>query len=99
MVAILDFLYFGETSIFQENLDSFLVIANELEVKGLMGTKNEAEMKEENPKEVLEQPESKSKGPNEAKPENLRQISNVNNDCKKIVTLPGQIISSLPDLE
>ena len=41
MIAILDFLYYGQASIFQENLDSFLAIADELQVKGLMGTKNE----------------------------------------------------------
>ena len=39
MLAILDFLYFGEANLFQENLDSFLVIAEELHLKGLIGTK------------------------------------------------------------
>ena len=33
--AILDFLYCGETSIYQENLDSFLTIAEELKLEGL----------------------------------------------------------------
>ena len=35
LVAILDFLYFGEANVFQENLDSFLAIAEELKLKGL----------------------------------------------------------------
>ena len=35
--AILDFLYCGEANIFQENLDSFLALAEELKLKGLMG--------------------------------------------------------------
>ena len=35
--TILDFLYFGEANIFQEKLDSFLSIAEELQLKGLMG--------------------------------------------------------------
>ena len=39
MLAILDFLYFGEANLFQENLDSFLVIAEELHLQGLIGTK------------------------------------------------------------
>ena len=97
MVAILDFLYYGQASIFQENLDSFLAVADELQVKGLMGTKNEGAVEEEDHKE----PESKFKGQNETKPENFGKIieSNINNDCKKIVTIPGQFISSLPDLE
>ena len=39
--AIVDFLYFGETSVFQENLESFLAIAEELQLKGLVGSKND----------------------------------------------------------
>ena len=35
--AIVDFLYCGEANVFQENLDSFLAIAEELQLKGLMG--------------------------------------------------------------
>ena len=34
-MAILDFLYFGEANVDQENLDSFLAIAEELKLKGL----------------------------------------------------------------
>ena len=37
MEAIVDFLYSGETQVFQENLDSFLAIADELQLKGLTG--------------------------------------------------------------
>ena len=33
----MDFLYRGEANVFQENLDSFLAIAEELQLKGLMG--------------------------------------------------------------
>ena len=33
--AVLDFLYFGEVKVFQESLDSFLAIAEELKLKGL----------------------------------------------------------------
>ena len=36
-VSILDFLYFGEANIYQENLDSFLAIAEEIQLKGLTG--------------------------------------------------------------
>ena len=35
--AIIDFLYLGEANILQENLDSFLAIAEDLKLKGLMG--------------------------------------------------------------
>ena len=33
--AIMDFLYYGEANIFQENLETFLIIAQELSLKGL----------------------------------------------------------------
>ena len=33
--ALLDFLYYGETSIYQENLETFFNIAEELNLKGL----------------------------------------------------------------
>ena len=37
LLAIVDFLYFGQTSVFQENLNNFLSITHELELKGLVG--------------------------------------------------------------
>ena len=37
LLAIVDFLYCGEANVFQENMDSFLAIAEELQLKGLMG--------------------------------------------------------------
>ena len=36
-VSILDFLYFGEANVFQEDLDSFLAIAEEIKLTGLTG--------------------------------------------------------------
>ena len=41
MLAIVDFLYCGEANVYQENLDSFLAIAEELQLKGLMGKPND----------------------------------------------------------
>ena len=37
LLAIIDFLFFGEANVYQENLDSFLAIAEELKLKGLTG--------------------------------------------------------------
>ena len=37
LLAIVDFLYYGEANVYQENLDSFLTIAEELQLRGLMG--------------------------------------------------------------
>ena len=51
LLAILDFLYFGEASVVQENLDSFLAIAAGLKLKGLTSpTSNEEET---NVKEII----------------------------------------------
>ena len=41
LLAIVDFLYCGEANVFQENLDSFLAVAEELQLKGLMGKMEE----------------------------------------------------------
>ena len=43
LTAIVDFLYYGEANVFQENLDAFLVIAAELKLKGLTGQNIEEE--------------------------------------------------------
>ena len=43
LLAIVDFLYFGEANVFQENLDAFLSIAEELKLKGLTGQKDLSE--------------------------------------------------------
>ena len=52
LAAMVDFLYCGEANVYQENLDSFLTIAEELQLKGLEGSNdlkgwNEAEVHNE----------------------------------------------------
>ena len=53
LLAILDFIYFGEANVYQENLDSFLAIAEELKLKGRTGQTSrqvvEKQLKCENP--------------------------------------------------
>ena len=39
LTAILDFIYYGEANIYQEDLDNFLALAEELQLKGLVGEK------------------------------------------------------------
>merc|ERR1719319_1827907 len=50
LVAIVDFIYYGEANVKQENLDSFLAVAEELKLPGLTGN--------EQLKEPENQPES-----------------------------------------
>ena len=47
LTAMMDFLYHGEANVFQENLDSFLVLADELQLKGLGGNQREKEGSEQ----------------------------------------------------
>ena len=42
LLAVVDFLYLGEANVFQESLHSFLYVAEELKLKGLMGQKEDA---------------------------------------------------------
>ena len=41
LTAIVDFIYLGEANVFQEHLESFLALAEELELKGLNGSSGE----------------------------------------------------------
>ena len=43
LLATIDFLYYGEANVFQENLDSFLSLAEELKLKGLTGQQDVSE--------------------------------------------------------
>ena len=76
LVAIMDFLYCGEANVYQENLDSFLVIAEELQLKGLMGNPQNADEGE-----VEEAPKSRKipdKKPEFQIPKFTFQAENVN---------------------
>ena len=43
---MIDFFYLGEANVFQENLDSFLALAEEFQLKGLRGNQTEEEASE-----------------------------------------------------
>ena len=47
LMAVLDFLYRGEANVFQENLEAFLALAEELRLKGLTGDTKREEPKKE----------------------------------------------------
>ena len=60
LLSIIDFLYCGEANVYQENLDSFLAIAEELQLKGLMGKANDDQVLQ---KDTLEMPFTKKENP------------------------------------
>ena len=49
LYAIIDFLYLGEAKVFQESLDSFLAIAEDLKLKGLTGQTEDNDEKTQAP--------------------------------------------------
>ena len=85
--AIMDFLYCGEAKVFQGNLDSFLAIAEELQLKGLMG---KSDMDEEWTFEMA--------GPNKVKKEiqnqkKLKPVHKKESDVLKTVANFGEQIA------
>ena len=54
VAAILDFIYFGEANVYQDNLDSFLAITEELKLQGLTGSE-ESESEETESEKVEEE--------------------------------------------
>ena len=56
LVAILDFIYLGEANIFKEDLDGFLALAEELQLKGLTGSRSKTELTRCKTKEETEKP-------------------------------------------
>merc|ERR1719187_3211643 len=74
LLALLDFLYFGEANVYQENLDSFLAVAEELQLKGLMGSSAE-EKAEENIK-----PKTKKKAPKPVQQRTYTQQNDITSD-------------------
>ena len=65
LVAIMDFIYQGETNIYQEDLDGFLALAEELKLKGLTGAQSlktdETEESNTPPKPEVPRPLKKNK--------------------------------------
>ena len=59
LVAIMDFLYCGEANVYQTNLDSFLAIAEELQLKGLLGKTDDDELKQKETPKKRRVPENK----------------------------------------
>ena len=58
LVALVDFIYLGEASIFQDDLDVFLALAEDLQLKGLTGLSNIPDV---NSEFILTKPQIKKK--------------------------------------
>ena len=92
LAAIIDFLYNGEANIFQENLDSFLAIAEELQLKGLTGQKND-DVSDQSP---FQSTSAFDREPMRLKSGGQRQISK---KVDKIVALTNFDIGNMQELD
>ena len=89
LVAIVDFLYYGETNVYQDNLDSFLKIAEELSLRGLAGGKEDKDSK---PTTNHPKPKPKSKIPKLKLPQ-IVEDDNFQGDDIFTVSTPEEVKS------
>ena len=93
LVAIIDFLYRGEANVPQDNLDSVILVAEDLKLKGLVGSTEEA--RDEESKSSFF-----SKNPNNQASSNLhfvREEDSIFKHDKDILILPKKDPHSNPD--
>ena len=96
--AILDFIYHGEANIFQEDLNDFLALAEELQIKGLIGIQIENEEPIEEKKVLRENHKrAETKHPLKTKPEAKRVnsenfIKEHNTDSKPLVITESHLM-------
>ena len=109
LLAILDFLYRGEANIFQDDLDSFLAIAEELQLKGMMGNSEERFSGDSNKDEKHVPQQSVPKINDEAINQNISQklqnpdkqggIGTLTSPIKSSLAVPGNLPVELASLE
>ena len=101
LLAIVDFLYNGKANVHQENLNSFLAIAEELQLKGLMGKTDENvdnPAGDEKPEFQMTKPITKPTISNGGRSQ--RSIQNTNGaETNNTVALSSQFFGNLEDLE
>ena len=79
LVAIVDFLYHGEANVYQDDLDSFLSIAEEFQLKGLMGGTDDAKVRSETKQNevITDDGRTKNEDPTYSIPKRYEPESNV----------------------
>ena len=97
--SIVDFLYFGEANVFQEDLDSFLAIAGEIRLKGLTNQTSSDLIQEH---EETQHPEKNQKDrdlPTKSTALHHDLKRNVPNSASTIATISNQSITNLHALD
>ena len=96
LVAMVDFLYYGEANLTHENLDVFLGLAEELRLKGLTGLSNESNIEEITNKTVPPDNNIKEMKNVETTFNGANQ-SNVYNPVAKAESSPVALVSAAAD--
>ena len=102
LLAIVDFLYCGEANVYQENLDSFLAIAEELQLKGLMGKTDVGNaISDEKLESPMTKPTTEPSMNNDAKTQRTVHKKNSTNEeeIDKTVALSSQFTGDLEELD
>ena len=86
LVAIVDFLYFGEASVFQEDLDGFLALAEDLKLKGLTGASESSSKMEQPAQQVFPNEQQEFNRFSVSHPKKVAQTESLEKPFKK--TLP-----------
>ena len=95
-LSILDFLYFGEANVYQEDLDSFLAIAEEIQLKGLTG-QTSTDLVEEQEKVIHKRNDSYEQST--TRQLNLEPKANAPNTKSTAVAVPSETNSDLQALD
>ena len=106
LLGIVDFLYFGEANIDQENLDSFLTLAEELQLKGLIrkvcsegsNQTNAEPTFQEKKNKLLDSNSSISKAPCVSRNDANEEFSNISQD-DKTVALTSYFSANMQELD
>ena len=105
LVAIVDFLYNGEANVCQENLDSFLAVAEELQLKGLTG-KSDGEKKRDQgcsqtsgPKQVSNRVAKTDTFPETAKSKSSHQVSSDGVNERRVSMTDQNFTQDLSELD
>ena len=109
LIAIVDFLYYGEANVNQENLDSFLAIAEELRLKGLTGQNIEDEENQDlatlsaNPNKIMTKEVFKEEHLNPSMKHRLSrkkdQAPDMDRNNERILAIPNNFSGDLQDLD
>ena len=94
LIAILDFLYFGEANVYQENFDSFLANAEELKLKGLTG-QTTSDLVEEPEKCMNPKPIYKTKEPFKI----ATTHNNIPDEASRVIAISNQFSGDLEALD